>query len=126
MWKFSGLFLFSSRRRHTRSLRDWSSDVCSSDLRQNVTLVMRFVARRVADPHAIADLTAEVFLAVIGSAHTYRPSRGSQLAWLYGIARNVIAAERRRAAQERRAAGRLAGRRLADSDDIARLEERID
>src|SRR5690349_24146387 len=26
------LFFFSSRRRHTRSLRDWSSDVCSSDL----------------------------------------------------------------------------------------------
>src|SRR5712664_1356953 len=25
-------FLFSSRRRHTRSDRDWSSDVCSSDL----------------------------------------------------------------------------------------------
>src|SRR5699024_12004196 len=25
-------FLFSSRRRHTRSKRDWSSDVCSSDL----------------------------------------------------------------------------------------------
>src|SRR5699024_11503589 len=26
------VFLFSSRRRHTRSKRDWSSDVCSSDL----------------------------------------------------------------------------------------------
>src|SRR5207249_8302901 len=26
------LFFFSSRRRHTRSKRDWSSDVCSSDL----------------------------------------------------------------------------------------------
>src|SRR5699024_11684819 len=25
-------FLSSSRRRHTRSKRDWSSDVCSSDL----------------------------------------------------------------------------------------------
>src|SRR5207249_7862747 len=25
-------FCFSSRRRHTRSKRDWSSDVCSSDL----------------------------------------------------------------------------------------------
>src|SRR6267378_5405223 len=25
------IFFFSSRRRHTRSLRDWSSDVCSSD-----------------------------------------------------------------------------------------------
>src|SRR5690349_8685675 len=28
---FAALFFFSSRRRHTRSLRDWSSDVCSSD-----------------------------------------------------------------------------------------------
>src|SRR5690606_19051086 len=27
-----GLFFFSSRRRHTRFSRDWSSDVCSSDL----------------------------------------------------------------------------------------------
>src|SRR5204862_4175185 len=27
------VFFFSSRRRHTRSLRDWSSDVCSSDLK---------------------------------------------------------------------------------------------
>src|SRR5206468_9541003 len=26
------MFFFSSRRRHTRSDRDWSSDVCSSDL----------------------------------------------------------------------------------------------
>src|SRR5207248_7304040 len=26
-------FFFSSRRRHTRSYGDWSSDVCSSDLR---------------------------------------------------------------------------------------------
>src|SRR3712207_7976511 len=26
-------FLFSSRRRHTRYWRDWSSDVCSSDLK---------------------------------------------------------------------------------------------
>src|SRR6266542_4897588 len=25
-------FFFSSRRRHTRCYRDWSSDVCSSDL----------------------------------------------------------------------------------------------
>src|SRR5690606_40739642 len=30
VWVF--LFFFSSRRRHTRFSRDWSSDVCSSDL----------------------------------------------------------------------------------------------
>src|SRR5687768_17639402 len=29
------LFFFSSRRRHTRCSRDWSSDVCSSDLGAN-------------------------------------------------------------------------------------------
>src|SRR5699024_11846145 len=29
---FVYFFFFSSRRRHTRSKRDWSSDVCSSDL----------------------------------------------------------------------------------------------
>src|SRR6185312_14098257 len=31
MW-YDLFFFFSSRRRHTRSDRDWSSDVCSSDL----------------------------------------------------------------------------------------------
>src|SRR5207245_7977001 len=30
------IFFFSSRRRHTRCYRDWSSDVCSSDLQQRV------------------------------------------------------------------------------------------
>src|SRR5947209_8808204 len=31
-WFFFVIFFFSSRRRHTRYWRDWSSDVCSSDL----------------------------------------------------------------------------------------------
>src|SRR5687768_17710121 len=30
---FFCFFFFSSRRRHTRCSRDWSSDVCSSDLK---------------------------------------------------------------------------------------------
>src|SRR5207249_8227020 len=34
-------FFFSSRRRHTRSKRDWSSDVCSSDLGEVVTILGR-------------------------------------------------------------------------------------
>src|SRR5699024_11475706 len=43
------LFFFSSRRRHTRSKRDWSSDVCSSDLE----LRMAPVGLRVIDPDYI-------------------------------------------------------------------------
>src|SRR5207247_4056628 len=39
------LFFFSSRRRHTRSTRDWSSDVCSSDLATR----FRFPACRLRD-----------------------------------------------------------------------------
>src|SRR3989440_4926090 len=31
LWTREIFFFFSSRRRHTRSDRDWSSDVCSSD-----------------------------------------------------------------------------------------------
>src|SRR5438874_6459134 len=40
-------FFFSSRRRHTRSLRDWSSDVCSSDLVLH-TLVDVYVEKHLA------------------------------------------------------------------------------
>src|SRR5438105_3631749 len=36
-------FFFSSRRRHTRSTRDWNSDVCSSDLSRDVIVVCLFV-----------------------------------------------------------------------------------
>src|SRR5439155_3897736 len=38
----AGTFFFSSRRRHTRWPRDWSSDVCSSDLHEQE---MQFAAR---------------------------------------------------------------------------------
>src|SRR5438445_6164302 len=38
-------FFFSSRRRHTRYWRDWSSDVCSSDL----PLVIACLAARLPD-----------------------------------------------------------------------------
>src|SRR5256885_10963869 len=40
------LFFFSSRRRHTRLQGDWSSDVCSSDLRKWDRLLSA-LARRV-------------------------------------------------------------------------------
>src|SRR3712207_8330240 len=60
------LFFFSSRRRHTRYWRDWSSDVCSSDLdeagdvleRDDVAEVLRDAAdleerRRAVRPPAV-------------------------------------------------------------------------
>jgi RNA polymerase sigma-70 factor (ECF subfamily) len=94
--------------------------------REHVEAVQRFVARRVDDPYLAADLTADVFVAAIESAGSYRRSRGAPVAWLYGIARNVVAGERRRHAKERRTAARVRGRELVDEDDLTALNERID
>src|SRR3712207_7000765 len=46
MWIF---FFFSSRRRHTRYWRDWSSDVCSSDLEARGEVDVEHAARPVLD-----------------------------------------------------------------------------
>src|SRR6266496_3154993 len=60
-------FFFSSRRRHTRSLRDWSSDVCSSDL-----LIPRIIrvddagAVDGADRHALRVLVEADTLGALG------------------------------------------------------------
>ncbi|MCW3023896.1 MAG: polymerase, sigma-24 subunit, subfamily [Conexibacter sp.] len=94
--------------------------------REHVEAILRFVTRRVDDPHVAADLTAEVFLAAIDGAATYRPAAGAPVAWLFGIARNVVSSEWRRAARERRAHAQIQGRRLLDDDDVARIQERID
>src|SRR5437588_10203981 len=49
-------FFFSSRRRHTRSLCDWSSDVCSSDLEfpEPATQLMLNGAELIVVPNACA------------------------------------------------------------------------
>src|SRR5690606_41059004 len=57
-------FFFSSRRRHTRFSRDWSSDVCSSDLLQKKQgvrhlplepdAVLKFAKRRSPLSHPVA------------------------------------------------------------------------
>src|SRR5690349_22186765 len=56
------MFFFSSRRRHTRSLRDWSSDVCSSDLRQQVQILFAKAAQAGAwfDPELLQIPLTEV------------------------------------------------------------------
>src|SRR5690349_22185925 len=61
------LFFFSSRRRHTRSLRDWSSDVCSSDLL--VGTDGRDVVLAGAGGDVLRDLVAELVLGQHGVVH---------------------------------------------------------
>src|SRR5690606_40566988 len=54
------LFFFSSRRRHTRFSRDWSSDVCSSDLKDLVDPIFKFFRQYgFPKPDKISKLTSD-------------------------------------------------------------------
>ncbi len=87
--------------------------------------LQRFVARRVGDRERAADLTAEIFLAAIDSAHRYQP-RGTPKSWLYGIARVLVANDRRQSGRERAGEERLRGSALLDEEDVAQMDARID
>lgn len=94
--------------------------------REHADAVKRFFARRVADPHEIADLTADLFLVAIRHAHRYQADSGRPIAWLYGIARNLVADSSRRQARRFRAESRLQGRRLLDETSTLHILERVE
>jgi RNA polymerase sigma factor (sigma-70 family) len=94
--------------------------------REHLEEMQRFVASRVGDRERAADLTAEIFLAAIDSAHRYRPRSGTPKAWLYGIARALVANDRRRRGRERAREERFRGSALLDEEDAARMDARID
>lgn len=101
-------------------------DLFEAFYREHVEGLQRFIARRVGEREQAADLAAEIFLAAIESADDYRPSRGTPRAWLYGIARLVIANEARRRSSERAREDRWRAGTLLDSDDAARIDARLD
>src|SRR5690606_40477882 len=80
-------FFFSSRRRHTRFSRDWSSDVCSSDL---------WSTRTLSQPSSIASFSVALLSAsrVACFFCSRRP---------FGVASVVMRSEERRVGKECRA-----------------------
>src|SRR5216683_2478815 len=91
-------FFFSSRRRHTRSDRDWSSDVCSSDLRPSVR-----------SPSS--------------TPRPSRPRRGPPTSWSLRGSRCDACGRRRRA---RRSLGPPAARLIARGDERLLLLEDVE
>src|SRR5438132_3062239 len=74
-------FFFSSRRRHTRSLCDWSSDVCSSDL-------FRWMTATAGYQYANSTVTKfQITPALVGK-------------WTAQVARNLGRSEERRVGKE--------------------------
>lgn len=70
--------------------------------------LLRYFARRTADPEAALDLWAETFAQVLASARRYRGnSRDEEAGWLYAIARNQLSAYLRKGYAEQRMVTKL-------------------
>ncbi len=63
---------------------------------QNFVRIYAFFARRVATREETQDLTAEVFHQALASIKTFKWQGAPFIAWLYGIAANVLAKHRQR------------------------------
>jgi RNA polymerase sigma factor (sigma-70 family) len=93
---------------------------------RNVGVLMGYFARRCRDPQTVADLTSETFVRAVDGFARFDPRRGSDRAWLFGIAAHVFARHCEQSAGGRDAAARLGGHRALDEDEIEELAERID
>jgi RNA polymerase sigma factor (sigma-70 family) len=87
--------------------------------------VLAFMASRTGRPELAADLCAETFAAALAASGRYRPEGESAAAWLFGIARRVLASSVRRGRVEQRARRRLGMLEplVLDDTDLERVEQ---
>src|SRR5206468_8167473 len=92
-------FFFSSRRRHTRSDRDWSSDVCSSDL---YTLTISNQGPNTAQNVVLAQMLPanSSFISTTSTSGTNSPSSGGLVSSPLIIPAGGARSEERRVGKE--------------------------
>jgi RNA polymerase sigma factor (sigma-70 family) len=93
---------------------------------RNVDVLMAYFARRCREPQTVADLTSETFVRAMDGFARFDPRKGSDRAWLFGIAAHVFAGHCDKSANGRDAVARLGGHRALDGDEIEELAGRID
>lgn len=81
-------------------------------------MISRYFARRVEDPSAVADLTAETFVEAMSSLRSFDPAKGSGRAWLFAIAHRVAARYWESQRRERAVRRTAANWALTDPDAI--------
>src|SRR5438105_8404584 len=118
-------FFFSSRRRHTRSTRDWSSDVCSSDLRHFADTRIDPLQIAAAVPvdaveMDVARVDARTRLAVVPPVFAGAGFRTRRRAEPIRVARDKFSAVNRRMMQKIVVPSRRVRRGL-ETDDAAEL-----
>jgi RNA polymerase sigma factor (sigma-70 family) len=91
--------------------------------RRHERSVLAYFLHWSASPEVAADLTAETFAAALASIAGYDPDRGELVAWLFGIARHVLARSLERGRVEDVARQRLGMASVfIDTDTIERIE----
>ena len=93
---------------------------------RNVDVLVGYFARRCRDPQTVADLTSETFVRAVDGFARFDPRRGSDRAWLFGIAAHVFSRYCEQSAGGRDAVARLGGYRPLHEDEIDELAERVD
>jgi RNA polymerase sigma-70 factor (ECF subfamily) len=113
-----------SDRELLSAIAERDGDAFTVFYRRHLPSTVAFLMRETRDPEATADLTAEVFAAIMLAARRYRPEKDTAIPWVLGIARNTLGASRRRGRVEARARHRLGFEpiELGDSD-LERTEE---
>ncbi len=79
-----------------------SAEAYSVFFRRHADAITRYAVRRCAGPDDVADLVGECFLVALQAAHRYVPETDTALPWLFGIARRLLAKQRRKYAGNRR------------------------
>jgi RNA polymerase sigma factor (sigma-70 family) len=94
--------------------------------RRNVDALVGYFARRCGDAQTVADLTSESFVRAMTGFAGFNPARGTERAWLFGIAARVFAQHCERSAHGRVALERLGADRGLGPDEMEELAQRID
>jgi RNA polymerase sigma-70 factor, ECF subfamily len=94
--------------------------------RRHERQVLTYAMLRCPNSGDVADLVAETFLAAMTSAGRYRPGEGDAGAWLLGIARHVLARQRRTFARRRSLVHRLANAPAFGPDEAEAVDRAID
>ncbi len=100
-------------------------DVAARLFDEHVDAVYGYVGRRLGR-EAAADVVGDVFEIAVAQIDRYDSARGSERAWLFGIATNLIRRHWRTEHRRLRATERVASRPVVPGDALLDVAERVD
>jgi RNA polymerase sigma-70 factor (ECF subfamily) len=103
----------------------WSDPRAADLYTSHVDVLHAYVARRVGRDLA-ADVVAEAFRIAIEDLDRYDAARGSQRAWLFGIATNLLRRHWRTETRRLTAMSRYGATRVPAGDPLLRIDDQID